>query len=102
MRKVGAIQAAADTLVYIVLPYSVSYWFVTKHFLKGLFIKPEGRPDGSSILNVTLHSDRTLKLCPTCWNDEFSSQLMGCSSSKKVYMLKTVYEWNDFSLVKTR
>lgn len=33
---------AADTLIYIDLPYSVSYWFVTKRLLKGLFIKPEG------------------------------------------------------------
>ncbi|HAH01660.1 MAG TPA: adenylate kinase, partial [Vibrio sp.] len=28
---------AADTLVYIDLPYPISYWFVTKRMLKGLF-----------------------------------------------------------------
>ncbi len=39
---------AADTLVYIDLPYPLSYWFVTKRMLKGLFVKPEGWPEGSS------------------------------------------------------
>ncbi|MCG7497345.1 adenylate kinase [Vibrio sp. Of7-15] len=91
--------AAADTLVYIDLPYSVSYWFVTKRFLKGLFVKPEGWPDGSSILKGTLNSYKTLKLCPKFWNEDFSSKLMEYSSCKKVYIIKTVSELNDFSLV---
>lgn len=89
---------AADTLVYIDLPYSVSYWFVTKRFLKGLFVKPEGWPDGSSVLKGTLNSYKTLKLCPKFWNDDFSARLMGYSSSKKVYIIKTVSELNDFTL----
>lgn len=42
----------ADTLVYIDLPYSISYWFVTKRMLKGLFVKPEGWPDGSSVIKA--------------------------------------------------
>lgn len=94
--------AAADTLVYINLPYSVSYWFVTKRCLKGFFIKPEGWPEGSSILKGTLNSYRTLKLCPKFWNDEFLSKLMEYSSSKKVYIIKTVSELNDFALAQIR
>ncbi|MEF1311437.1 adenylate kinase [Vibrio mytili] len=90
--------AAADTLVYIDLPYSVSYWFVTKRFLKGLFIKPEGWPDGSSVFKGTLNSYKTLKLCPRFWNDDFTSQLIEYSSSKNVYIIKTVSELNDFTL----
>ncbi|WP_423841026.1 adenylate kinase [Vibrio mytili] len=90
--------AAADTLVYIDLPYSVSYWFVTKRFLKGLFIKPEGWPDGSSVFKGTLNSYKTLKLCPRFWNDDFTSQLIEYSSSKNVYIIKTVSELNGFTL----
>lgn len=40
----------ADTLIYIALPYSTTYWLVTKRLLKGLFVKPDGWPDGSSVL----------------------------------------------------
>lgn len=32
---------AADTLIYVDLPYLTSYWFVTKRLLKGLFVKPK-------------------------------------------------------------
>ncbi|KOO14351.1 adenylate kinase [Vibrio xuii] len=93
---------AADTLVYIDLPYSVSYWFVTKRFLKGLFVKPEGWPDGSSILKGTLNSYKTLKLCPKFWNDDFSSKLMEHKSSKEVYVIKTVSELNAFVLAQAK
>ncbi|SHE42112.1 adenylate kinase [Vibrio gazogenes] len=91
--------AAADTLVYIDLPYSVSYWFVTKRLLKGLFVKPEGWPDGCSILKGSLNSYKTLKLCPRFWNDDFLSKLMAYSGSKDVYIIKTVSELNDFAFV---
>jgi adenylate kinase family enzyme len=93
---------AADTLVYIDLPYSVSYWFVTKRFLKGLFVKPEGWPDGSSILKGTLNSYKTLKLCPKFWNDDFSSRLMEHKSSKEVYVIKAVSELNAFVLAQAK
>lgn len=94
--------AAADALVYIDLPYSVSYWFVTKRFLKGLFVKPEGWPEGSSIFKGTLNSYKTLKLCPKFWNDDFTSKLIEYSSSKEVYIIKTVSELNDFALAQAK
>ncbi|MCJ8339054.1 MAG: hypothetical protein MJK10_11330 [Pseudomonadales bacterium] len=58
----------ADTLVYIDLPYVVSYWLVTKSLLKGLLAKPEGWPQGSSIVKGTLQSYKVLKHCPKYWN----------------------------------
>ncbi len=87
---------AADTLVYIDLPYSVSYWFVTKRLLKGVFIKPEGWPDGSSVLKGTLESYKILKLCPGFWNDDFTLRLLAKSGEKDVYIIKTVAELNNF------
>ena len=65
----------ADTLIYIDLPYVVSYWLVTKRLLKGLFVKPEGWPDGSSVFKGTLQSYKTLKLCPNFYNDVFLNKL---------------------------
>lgn len=94
--------AAADTLIYIDLPYLVSYWFVTKRLLKGLFIKPEGWPDGSSILKGTLNSYKMLKLCPKFWNEDFLSKLMEHNSSKDIYVIKTVSELNDFVIAQAK
>ena len=33
---------AADTLIYIELPYWLTYWLVAKRFFIGVFRKPEG------------------------------------------------------------
>lgn len=87
---------AADTLIYIDLPYFVSYWLVTKRLIKGLFIKPEGWPEGSSILKGTLVSYKTLKLCPKFWNDDFSKRLEEISSNKSLYVIKSISELNNF------
>ena len=65
----------ADTLVYIDLPYFLSYWLVTKRLFKGLVVKPEGWPDGSSVLKGTLESYKMLKLSPKFWNDSFLQKL---------------------------
>ncbi|RKF20363.1 adenylate kinase [Alginatibacterium sediminis] len=87
---------AADTLIYIDLPYFVSYWFVTKRLLKGLLVKPEGWPDGSSVFKGSLQSYKVLRLCPRFWNDDFRSRLNEFSASKNVYVIKTVDELNQF------
>ena len=71
----------ADTLIYVDLPYFVTYWLVTKRFLKGLLVKPEGWPEGSSILKGTLESYKALKLCPKFWNDSFLQKLEEITAS---------------------
>ncbi|MBW8182715.1 adenylate kinase [Shewanella nanhaiensis] len=88
---------AADTLVYIDLPYLTSYWFVTKRFLKGLVVKPEGWPDGSSVLKGTLESYKVLRLCPKFWNDDFVSRLQERANTKEVIVIRTVSELNEFA-----
>lgn len=87
---------AADTLVYVDLPYLTSYWFVTKRLLKGIVLKPEGWPDGSSVLKGTLESYKVLRLCPKFWNDDFVARLEELSSEKSLYIVKSVSELNDF------
>lgn len=86
----------ADTLVYIDLPYSTSYWLVTKRMLKGLFITPEGWPEGSSVLKGSLQSYKVLKLCPKFWNDKFAAQLENMKADKSVHVIRSVTELNSF------
>ncbi len=87
---------AADTLIYIDLPYFVTYWLVTKRFLKGLLMKPEGWPEGSSIFKGTLKTFKVLKLCPRFWNDEFLQKMEKQSSSKNLYVIRSISELNGF------
>ncbi|MFA0670998.1 adenylate kinase [Vibrio splendidus] len=87
---------AADTLVYIDLPYPISYWFVTKRMLKGLLVKPEGWPDGSSVIKGTIQSYKTLKLCPKFWNDDFRLRLELRAKEKEVHIIRSVSELNNF------
>jgi len=87
---------AADTLIYIDLPYVVSYWLVTKRLLKGVLIKPEGWPDGSSILKGTLQGYKVLKLCPKYWNNSFMQKLEKISMNKTLYVIRSVSELNSF------
>lgn len=87
--------SAADTLIYIDLSYTLSYWWVTKRLLKGLFVKPEGWPEGSSVLKGSLESYKTLKLCPQFWNDEFRQQLDQYSETKTIYVIRSLSELNS-------
>jgi len=86
----------ADTLIYIELPYVLSYWLVTKRFLKGLVVKPEGWPDGSSILKGTLESYKVLKLCPKFWNDDFMQKLEKISANRSLYVIRSISELDSF------
>lgn len=86
----------ADTLIYIELPYVVSYWLVTKRCLKGLIVKPEGWPDGSSILKGTMESYKVLKICPKFWHDDFIQKLEKISINKSLYVIRSVSELNSF------
>ncbi len=87
---------AADTLIYIDLPYFVSYYLVTKRLLKGLIVKPEGWPDGSSILKGSLQSYKVLKLCPKFWNHGFLQKLQEASTDKSIYVISSISELNEF------
>lgn len=87
---------AADTLIYIDLPYPVSYWLVTKRLIKGLFVKPEGWPDGSSVWKGSIESYKTLKQCPKFWNNELLNKLRGLTETKTLYVVRSTRELNTF------
>jgi len=86
----------ADTLIYIDLPYVISYWLVTKRLLKSFFVKPEGWPDGSSVLKGTIESYRVLKLCPRFWNEAFSQKLEKITENKSLYIVRSLSELKTF------
>jgi adenylate kinase family enzyme len=86
--------AAADTLVYIDLPYATSYWLVGKRLIKGLLKTPEGWPKGSSILKGSWQSYQTLKRCPAFWNDDFLARLQQQSQGKTLYVIRSLAELN--------
>ncbi len=86
----------ADTLIYIDLPYLTSYCLVTIRLIKGLFIKPEGWPEGSSVLKGTLESYKVLKLCPKFWNENFIEKLTSISANKNLYIIRSLSELNQF------
>ena len=87
---------AADTLIYIDLPYVTSYWLVTKRLLKGLIVKPEGWPEGSSIFKGTLQGYKVLRLCPKFWNDDFMQKLEQMSTNKSLHIIQSISELNGF------
>lgn len=86
----------ADTLIYIDLPYATTYGLVLKRFIKGLFVTPEGWPEGSSIFKGTVNSFRVLKLCPKFWNSDFLKRVENLSANKTLHLIRSVSELNNF------
>ena len=87
---------AADTIIYIDLPYYIHYWWVTKRLLKSLFIKPEDWPKGSSILKGTLASWRYLRLSPKFWTQELFEEIIRRGKGKNIYRITSVKEIDNF------
>jgi adenylate kinase family enzyme len=87
---------ASDTSIYIDLPYLVSYWFVTKRLFKGMLIKPEGWPEGCSVLKGSIQSYKTLRGCPAFWNNEFMEKVEDITVGKSLHVIRTVPELDGF------
>jgi hypothetical protein len=73
-------------------PYFVSCWLVTKRLVKGLVIRPEGWPNGSSLLKEILESYKVLKLCPMFWSHAFLQKLEEKSLKKPPYVIRSINE----------
>lgn len=87
---------AADTLIYIDLPYYIHYWWVTKRLLKSFFVKPEGWPEGSSVFKGTLASWKYLKLSPNFWNNDLLERINARSNDKKIIKITSIKNLNNF------
>ncbi|MDH5694047.1 MAG: adenylate kinase [Gammaproteobacteria bacterium] len=87
---------AADTLVYVDLPYRVHYWWVTKRLLKSPYVKPEGWPEGSSVWKGTLAGWKYLRLSRKFWTPELFEKIQGAAKGKTVFRIASVKEINTF------
>jgi len=86
----------ADALIYVDLPYRIHYWWVTKRLLKSLFVKPEGWPEGSSVLKGTLAGWKYLRLSPKFWTPELFDEIQLRANGKKIYRITSIKALNNF------
>jgi adenylate kinase family enzyme len=86
----------SDTLIFIDLPYWQHYWFTTKRLVKSPFIKPEGWPEGSSVIKGTLQSWKYLKLSRKFWNNDFLIKIKNRAVGKNIFHIKSKSDLNSF------
>jgi adenylate kinase family enzyme len=79
--------AVADTLVYIDLPLSTHYRWVTKRFLKSLFVSPEGWPAHSPMWASTLNGLRVVGRCHRQLTPRYRQLVSDARATKRVHRL---------------
>jgi adenylate kinase family enzyme len=88
--------AAADTLIYIDLPLSTHYWWVTKRFIKGFVTSPEGWPENSPLWSSTLSSYRVIPLCHNRLTPKYRQLIADAALSKRVHHLRSQTQMESF------
>lgn len=88
--------AAADTLIHVDPPLAVCAWRVTKRFVKGMFVLPEGWPEGSPMWRSTLQSYRVLRLCDKHLTPKYRQLILEEAGRKGVYGLRSEAETRAF------
>lgn len=81
--------AAADTLVHVDLPLLTHYRWVTKRFIKGLFVTPEGWPDNSPMWRSTLDGYRVIRLCHRGLTPKYRQFVADAAATKRVHHLRS-------------
>ena len=81
--------SVADTLVYVDLSLFTHYRFVTKRFVKGLFVNPEGWPENSPMWSSTLDSYRVIWLCHRRLTPRYRQLVADAATTKRVHHLKS-------------
>jgi adenylate kinase family enzyme len=81
--------AAADTFIYLDLPMFTQWCWVTKRFLKGLFVNPEGWPENSPLWSSTLNSYRVLGLCERHLAPKYRQLVVDVAATKQVHHLRS-------------
>lgn len=88
--------SAADTLVHVDLPLPAHFCGVTKRLFKGLFVLPEGWPEGSPVLSSSISSYRVLWPCHNKLTPKYRSYVAKVSDQKRVYRLRSRQEIKQF------
>ncbi|MEL6578365.1 MAG: adenylate kinase [Cyanobacteria bacterium J06621_12] len=87
---------AADTLVYIDLPILQHYFWVTKRFIKGFWIAPEGYPENSPLLRSTVDSYYVVWLCHQKLTPKYREYIQKAKATKQVFHLQSAKDLKDF------
>ena len=88
--------AAADTLIHVDPPLPVCAWRVTKRFMKGMFVLPEGWPEDSPMWSSTLQSYRVLRLCDKHLTPKYRQLIVQEAGRKRTYGLRSGREVRAF------
>ena len=81
--------AAADTLIYIDLPLSTHFRWVTKRLFKGLFVTPEGWPERSPVWSSAMSCYRVLWRCHRHLTPRYRQLVVDAAASKRVHHLRS-------------
>ena len=87
---------AADSLVFVDLPLSVHFLWVTKRFITGFFKPPEGWPENSPILKSSLTSYRVLWLCHKYLTPKYREYIEQARTTKTVYHIRSTKQISQF------
>jgi adenylate kinase family enzyme len=88
--------SAADTLIYVDLPLSIHYRWVTKRLIKGFFASPKGWPENSPLWSSTLSSYRVIPRCHRHLTPGYRQLIVGAAASKQVHHLRSPVEIQVF------
>ncbi|NJL38787.1 MAG: adenylate kinase [Leptolyngbyaceae cyanobacterium RM2_2_4] len=86
----------ADTLVYVDLPISVHFWWVTKRLLTGYVEPPAGWPEDSPIFKSSMNSYRALWLCHKHLTPKYREYVERAQSTKRVHHIQTTKQISQF------
>ena len=86
----------ADTLVYIDLPVLQHYFWVTKRFIRGFWVAPEGYPEDSPLLKSTLNSYRVVGLCHQKLTPKYRQYVEKAKTTKQVFHLQSTKDLEKF------
>jgi adenylate kinase family enzyme len=87
---------AADTLVYVDLPLFMHYWWVTKRFVKALYVAPEGWPEHSPMWESTISGYRVVGRCHRHLTPRYRQLVAEAVASKRVHHLRSPAQIRSF------
>lgn len=87
---------AADTLIYLDLPFWLMAWRIFKRFIKGHFKTPEGWPEGSPMWRSTWTSYQVLRLCHKKLTPRYRAYVAEQAKVKTVIHLRSLRDVTEF------
>jgi len=86
----------ADMLIYVDLPLSVHFRWVTKRLITGYFKPPAGWPEKSPILKSSMNSYRALWVCHKYLTPKYREYVERAQSTKRVHHIRTIEQISQF------